>query len=272
LHSTFPPATRRVARLCAVLVPLSAGAGTALAADDSLFGDKTDVAVGLGAQLAPRYAGSDDSHLQILPILSVQRGLLFADTTRGAGVQYQTSWGLYAAQSIYYDQGRLQSNSDWRPGSRKLAGMGDVASSLTTRTLLAQDLGNGLSASVEAEFSLRDSASRSRYRAGMEFEALKAGHERLVLDLDTHWGDRHYNQAYFGVSAAQAASSGLPAFRAAGGLYAVSLGATWEHSFDAHWASSLQVTSLRYVDDVSRSPVVERRDAFSATAAITYTY
>ncbi|GHH59771.1 hypothetical protein [[Pseudomonas] boreopolis] len=35
--------------------------------------------------------------------MSVQRGILFADSTRGAGLQFQTASGLYLSQSIYYD-------------------------------------------------------------------------------------------------------------------------------------------------------------------------
>lgn len=272
MHSSFPLKKNRLGRLCTVLVPLTAYAGAALAADDSLLGDKTDMSVGVGALYAPRYAGSKDGRLQAVPVLSVQRGVLFLDTSRGAGVQFQTSWGLYGSQSMYYDLGRLERDSVWRPGSRKLAGMGDVRGSFTTRTLLVQDFGHGVSASAEAEFALRDGAQRNRFRAGMEFEVLNAGQEKVVMDLDAHWGDSRYNQSYFGVTSEQAARTGFQTFRATGGLYAGSLGATWEHHIDTHWSTSLQASSMRYVDNAARSPLVKRRDAFTAVAAITYTY
>jgi outer membrane protein len=272
LHRPHSHKKNRRARLCSVLVPLGACAGTALAADEPLLGDHADLVLGAAAQLAPRYPGAKDGRVLVLPVLSAQRGVLFADTTRGAGVQFQTASGLYGAQSVFYDLGRLQRDSDWRPGSRRLAGMGDLAGSFTTRSLLAQDFGHGLSASAEAELALRDGAHRNRFRLGVELEALKAGQERLVLDLDTHWGDRRYNQAWFGVTSAQAAASGLRPFRADGGLHAASFGATWEHRFDAHWTGSLQASSLRYLGDASRSPLVERRDAVTATVALTYAF
>ena len=262
----------RLGRLCIAMVPLTAYAGGALAADDSLLGDKTDVSVGVDTPYAPRYIGSKDGRLQAVPVLSIQQGVLFLDTSRGAGLQFQTSWGLYGSQSMYYDLGRLERDSVWRPGSRKLAGMGDVRGSLTTRTLLMQDFGHGVSASAEGEFALRDGAQRSRFRAGMEFEVLNAGQERVVLDLDAHWDDSRYNQTYFGVTSDQAARTGFQAFHATGGLYAGSFGATWEHHIDAHWSTSLQASSMRYVESAARSPLVKRRDAFTAVAAVTYTY
>lgn len=264
-----PFSVRKVYRVCllaTVALPLAA-----IAADPAWLGDKTDVVIGVGAQYAPRYAGADAGRVQAVPVLSVQRGLLFFDTTRGGGIQFQTGSGLYLSQSLGYDLGRLQSDSDWRPGSARLAGMGDVPGSLTARTLLMQKLGP-VSLSAEAEFALRDGARRNRYRAGAEFAAWTGAHDGLSVSADTHWGDRRYDQAYFGVTEDQAARSRFDAFRSRSGLYACALGATWEHRFDAHWASTLQLAGTRYVDRAADSPVVERRNAFAATAAVTYTY
>ena len=265
-----------LSRTSVALVASMAATGAAIAADgqtsSSLLGDKTEVTVGAAAQVAPRYAGANRTRLQPVPVLVVQRGVLFLDTTRGVGVQFQTNWGLYGSQSMFYDLGRLQRDSDWRPGDRRLAGMGDVRRSLTTRSLLVQDLGHGLSASIEAEFALRDGARRNRYRTGVEYEVLNAGRERMTLDVDALWGDRRYNQAYFGVTPAQAASSRFAAFKTGGGLYAGSVAATWEHRFDAHWTGSLELRGTHYVDNAAHSPVVERRNPVSAALAATYTY
>lgn len=259
----------------AVVASMTAS-GAAIAADgptpSSLLGDKTEITVGAAAQLAPRYAGADRTRLQPAPVLVVQRGVFFLDTTRGAGLQFQTDWGLYGSQSMFYDFGRLQRDSDWRPGDRRLAGMGDVRGSLTTRSLLVQDLAHGLSASVEAEFALRDGARRNRYRTGVEYDVLKAGREHVTLDVDALWGDRRYNQAYFGVTAAQAASSRFAAFQAGGGLYAGSVAATWEHRFDPHWTGSLELRGTHYLDNAAHSPVVERRNPVSTILAVTYAY
>lgn len=262
-------AHRRTALLLlAALVPV----GPAVASDSPLPGEKTELAFGAGALLIPRYAGSDDTRALAVPVLSVQRGILFADTSRGIGLQYQFSSGLYISQSMYYDLGRLERDSNWRPGSKKLLGMGDVTGSVTTRTLLVQQIGSRLSLSAEAEFALRKGAHRNRYRTGLEFQAIRADKDSLYLSLDAHGGDRRFNQAYFGVTSSQAERTGFKAFAAGRGIYAGTLSIRWEHRFAPHWTSTLQVVGTRYLDNAADSPVVVRTNAVTTLAALSYSY
>ncbi|SFD71287.1 MipA/OmpV family protein [Paracidovorax konjaci] len=262
----------RIGHAGSVVLALLATAGPALAAQDSLFGDKTELAIGAGAAWAPRYAGSGDARMLPVPVLSVQRGILFADTSRGLGLQYQFDSGLYLSQSIHYDLGRQERDSNWRPGSVKLLGMGRVPGSVTARTLLVQQIGSRLSLSAEAEFALRDTARRNRYRVGMEVQLLQTGSDTVSASLDAHGGDRRFNQAYFGVTAAQAGRTGLQAFTTGAGLYAGSVGMQWEHRFAPHWAGTLQVVGTHYLDNAARSPVVKQDNTVAATAALTYSY
>ncbi|NVM77523.1 outer membrane protein [Duganella sp. SG902] len=243
------------------------------AAIDSLLGSKTEVTVGVALSAATRYPGADTgSVLRPIPVLSIQRGVLFADTTRGAGLQYQSSTGFYISQSFSYDRGRLERNSGWRPGSSRLAGMGDVPGSPTARTLIAQQLQPWLTASAEMELALRDDARRNRYRTGVELVPLRSAADIIAVDIDAWWGDGRYNQAYFGVTPAQAAQTRFAVAHPGSGMYVRSAGLSWEHHLDAHWSSTLQLTITRYVGDVSDSPVVARRTSAGATAAITYSY
>ncbi len=236
-----------------------------------VFGPPSELVLGLGVRYGPRYQGAAADSMQPLPVLSYQRGMLFADTARGVGLQFQPRQNLYVSQSLWYDPGRLDRNSDSRPGSARLAGMGDVPGSVTARTLVIAQLTPSLSASAEAELALRDSARRNRYRLGLEQNVFKAAADTLVINADTWWGDARYNQAYFGVTAQQAARAGFAVFRPGSGMHAWSLGATWEHTFDAHWGSSLQLTATRYPGKVSDGPIA-RQAGIATNVAITYTY
>lgn len=280
---TSHPTSRALMILLTGLAPLLCRAGAADEASAapaaepagfpaSLLGGKTDLVAGAGLAYGARYPGAGTGRLQALPVLSVQRGVLFADTTRGAGLQYQAASGFYVSQSLFYDAGRLDRNSGWRPGSGRLAGMGEVPGSATARTLLAQQLTPRLLASAEAEFTLRDSARRNRYRAGLEFSALKTDADSVTLNADAWWGDRRHNQAYFGVTPAQAARTAFSSFQAGAGLYAASAGVAWEHRFGSHWASTLQLSATHYTGKAGDSPLAARRTAPSAMAAVTYSY
>ncbi|KLD69893.1 MipA/OmpV family protein [Xanthomonas pisi] len=253
-----------------LLLPCLAQAQTDLTGSSRLLGDHTEITVGAAAVAAPRYAGAERARVQANPVLVVQRGMLFFDAARGAGLQFQSDSGFYASQSVYYDLGRLQRDNDWRPGSRVLAGMGDVPGSVTARTLLMQQITPYVNVNAEAEFALKDAARRNRYRAGVEFTLLHSASDTVTLDLDVHAGDRRFNQAYFGVTDAQSARSGLQRFNAGSGVYAAAVGSSWTHSLGDHWATTVGVTGTRYADNADDSPLVVRRSFVSGTFAVTY--
>ncbi|GKS92729.1 MipA/OmpV family protein [Acidovorax sp. SUPP2539] len=255
-----------------VAMPHAGHAQTLAGWGSRLLGDTTDFSIGAAARVTPRYPGSDDHRVEILPVLSVQRGIFFADTSRGIGLQWQSESGFYASQSVFYDFGRVQRNSPFRPGSRKLAGLGDVPDSVTTRTLLMQQFTPDFSVSAEAEFALESGARRNRYRLGAEYNLLKTSADTVSLSADVHAGDRRYNQAYFGVTPQQASRTRFAAFNAGSGVYGYAIGASWSHALAPHWTTSLQVSALRYVDNAEHSPLVVRRTSVTGGAAVTYTY
>lgn len=237
-----------------------------------LWGDKMEATFGAGVLYGPLYAGSDESQAILVPVLSVQRGILFADSTRGAGLQYQFGNGLYLSQSIYYDLGRLERDSSWRPGSDSLKGMGRVPGSVTTKTMLVQPLGDRFNVSAEAEYALRSSAHRLRYRVGAEAKLFNGNANDVFLTADVHGGDRDFNQAYYGVSGAQAGVTGRRAFSADSGINAYAAGVRWEHKFGDRWMGIAQINAMRYAHDVSGSSIIERRNSVFGNVALTYTY
>lgn len=239
---------------------------------DGLWGDKVEATFGTGVLYGPLYAGSDESQAILVPVLSVQRGILFVDSTRGAGLQYQLGNGLYLSQSIYYDLGRLEKDSSWRPGSDSLKGMGRVPGSFTTKTMLVQPLGDRFNVSAEAEYALRSSAHRLRYRLGAEAKLFNGNANDVFLTADVHGGDRDFNQAYYGVGVAQANVTGRQAFSSASGINAYAAGVRWEHKFGARWLGIAQINAMRYAHDVSGSSVIERRNSGFGNVALTYTY
>ncbi len=258
--------------LACALSPLAANAADADASGFRLFGHQTDISVGAGAVAAPRYLGSKDSRTLFTPVLVAQSGILFFDNVRGIGVQFQTDGGFYVSQSFGYDLGRLDRDSSWRPGSKTLAGMGSVPGSVTSHTMIAQQFTSYFTLTAEAEFALEDGARRNDYRAGAKFTLLQNDKDTVTMDMNALWGDRRYNQAYFGVTDAQSARSGYAVSKQDSGVYAYSVGANWDHALSKHWSTSLTVTGMRFADDIEDSPIVKRRAFASAVGAVTYNF
>lgn len=103
--------------------------------------------------------------------------------------------------------------------------------------------------------------------------------ERLTLTgrIGATYADENYTQDYFGVTAAQAASSlaavvGLSAFDADAGFKDVFVQTGFKADLDAHWSARGNVRYTRLVGDAADSPVVENEDQFSGLFGLSYRF
>lgn len=242
------------------------------AADASPWGDHTDVSLGLVAGAVSRYMGSAAYRPQLLPLVVVQRGPFFADTSRGLGLQWQSAQGLTLSGALNYDFGRDDRDNASRPGADRLKGMGEVDGATVLDLNLSQALAPWLSLNAEGEWRLAGAQRGNRYRLGVEAIGLHTEQDTLALDLDAHAGDRRFNQTYFGVTAAQSAASGFAPARLDRGIYAYSAALNWLHAFDPHWSSVATLTTTYYGDQARDSPLRQRATATTAQVALTYSF
>jgi len=270
MNFTTPP-TRNIllgaaTLLCCTLVP------QAQAADASPAADETTVILGLGMGVTPRYMGANHYRPLVLPMLSIQHGALFADTTRGVGLQFQSDSGFGASAAINYDMGRKEKDSTTGAGGDELRGMGDINGATVADFTLSQQLLDWLSVSGEAELRMAGEHRGNRYRFGLEGILFHTDSDTLALDLDAHAGDGRYNQTYFGVTQAQSQRSLYGKYSADAGIYAYSAALNWQHSLDAHWSTLVSLTLTQYADQARNSPLVLRESAGLGLFAINYTF
>ena len=225
----------------------------------AILGTHTDVSVGLGAGIDQRYMGARDYRFEVLPTFTISRGIFFADSIRGAGLQYQSASGFYISQTLNYDLGRTDENDFFRPGSDNLRGMGDVKGTATSAITISQRITSWLSVNAQAEFGVDGHRRGNQYQFGFESAVLQTGVDAITVDLDAKLGDGQYNQTYFGVTPSQAASSGFNRYTPGSGIYAYSLTASWTHTFDKHWSTQVVLTGTRYTNSVANSPIVQEK-------------
>ncbi|HGM5492728.1 TPA: MipA/OmpV family protein [Serratia fonticola] len=256
-----------------ILIPLTGHTQSHDPADPiSLFGDRAEVTLGFGAAYIPRYLGAKHASLIPVPTISVYRGIFFIDTVRGAGVEYQASNGFYGSLALGYDPGRAEKNSDWRPGSKRLQGMGEVKGATTANLLLAQPLTSWLSLNGEAELRLAGHQRGNRYRLGLESPLLQTTISEITFGANVHAGDGRFNRTYFGVNEAQAQTSRFSHFDAGSGVYAYSLSVDWHIDFDEHWTASLGGNVMRFSEKAHSSPVAERKTGVSGFTTLHYAF
>lgn len=128
---------------------------------------------------------------------------------------------------------------------------------------------------------------------GVEFAKASEGHEGYTVTLQTSYGiqftrtffmsldaelqfaDKKYSNAYFGVTAAGAAATGLPTYTASSGLSMAEIGLSARYAFTQNWGITGRVAYGRLLGDAAKSPIVKREGSenqFSGGLAVAYRF
>ncbi len=252
--------------------PLSAVALLALIATPALAQEQQEprrYRVGLGAQVTPSYPGADD--VRFGPFINV-------DIARGdTPFQFEAMDESFAIPVVNVE-GVAFGPAASIQGSRRKSDVGVPIGKVKTTF----EAGGFVQAFVAPNFRLR-----AELRRGI------GGHDGFIgevsADLIARDGDRYvfsigprvtltnarYQRAYFGVTGAQAAATGLPVYRPEGGLQSVGGTAGLSYQFSRTWGAMAYVRYDRLVDDAADSPIVRgfgSRDQFSGGLGLTYTW
>mgnify|MGYP001809552189 FL=1 len=98
---------------------------------------------------------------------------------------------------------------------------------------------------------------------------------RLSLDFSTTLVSDDYAEAYFSVAAPGAAASGLPTYRAEGGLKDVGVGVGGSYAFNGRWSLNGFAGYRRLLGDAADSPIVDGEgspDQFSAGLGVGFSF
>ncbi|MBK0093332.1 MULTISPECIES: MipA/OmpV family protein [Erwiniaceae] len=238
-------------------------------ADDS--GPQDGVTLGLGAQFAPRYSGSDKMNLQPVPVFQARKGALFADAQKGIGYDLQSDGGFYLEHTLGYGLGRADRNASWRDGADNLKGMGNIKATVNTGLALGWAVTPWFSVEGKAVLPLSDDQGAS-YQASVTLVPLQSQSDTVALQSAALFGDARFMNTWYGVSQTQSHNSVYSRYDAAGGFYGTDTRLSWSHQFDANWGSVLSAGYTWLDDTAADSPVVLRRNEGTGTVAVTYTF
>ncbi|MBB1364685.1 MipA/OmpV family protein [Shewanella sp. SR44-4] len=199
-------------------------------AEESKTEDQWSISTTLGVVSAPTYVGDDENQLNILPDVRVTYGdRFFASLLGGVGYNFVATDNWKAGGIVKYDFGRDED------GDNPLRISGDDVNDL---------LGLGdIDGSAEVGAYIEYEASRIRSKLEVR-QGLSGGHEGLIAEAEIKftgqfqmfskpaffavgpevvYGDKNYNQTYFGITTVQASRSGLSTYQADAGLVSYGL-------------------------------------------------
>lgn len=217
-----------------------------------------DIRLGAGGLFQPDYEGSDDYEVKPLPLLMVNyRDLVFLrGTTLGANAI--TLQGpnpgdkLQIGPLVRYSFGRDEDDND------DLRGLGDIDGGVEIGGFITYTTGPW-SAGLTLFRDVSDAHD------GLTAE-LSAGH-RLALGpklmlrskISTTWADDDYTQSFYGVTATQAARSGMRQYEAESGFKDAGITFDLDYRVTENWSVTGRVGYKRLLGDAADSPLVADR-------------
>ena len=209
------------------------------------------VAVGAGFGVTPRFEGSDHYRPRIAPAVHLAYGpVFFGIGGLGVNLYRDSRWRFGANLSL----GRGRKESD----DQRLQGLGDV-----DRTVLAGLFAVYSGRSVLARAHVATDIGGKGHGTVVRLDVFGRfpGGERLAFFAGPGltWADRRHMQTFFGVSADQAARSGLPEFTANAGVDSLRLSAGAAYRAAPRWRIVGIYSLARLQGDAAASPIIETR-------------
>jgi outer membrane scaffolding protein for murein synthesis (MipA/OmpV family) len=262
-HDAKRAAARAIAVLCLLAPPAAFAQSTA----------EIPEWIGLGVRTRPAYDGSASQRAELIPTVRYFGRPWFARTTQGileGGARLELTSALHAGAQLAYEGGRLASESGF------------------LRDHNVQDIDPGASAGVHLEwdhdFGPMPTTTLVRYRQNVDPDRgaqadlrvtggiLASGPVLAALFFQATWADARSNQSFYGITAGQSATTGLPEFSPGSGLLFASAGLLWEADFSRHWIAVGSAEARHLEGDAAHSPLAERTTNYYASASIAYRF
>ncbi|MCL4408881.1 MAG: MipA/OmpV family protein [Gammaproteobacteria bacterium] len=224
--------------------------------------------LGLGIEYETAYEGSDEFGFEVDPAGAVQwrRGndiFFFAGEAFGWRGLRNDTWLLQAL--IGFDEGREEGDSD----KGYLDGLGDGEEGLEfvfeARRAFDADWRNWLVGRVVAS----ENGNLGLFGVGRRFGQSNDG-SGSEINLVAVFHDSEFANKDFGITAQQAAASGLRETRMSGGFRSVGLDYSYRHIVNRNWQIFGEVLYEYYSSDVRNSPIA--RSNFEAEVGIGFLY
>jgi MipA family protein len=227
------------------------------------------IAVGGLVLVAPTYEGADSVRVIGVPI-ALPTGLGMGNRVQFEGIddirfRLIELGGFEAGGVAGYRFGRDESDDD------ALIGLGDVDGGLVAGAYIGYRAGSVLfDAAYGREVTGADTGGV--LRLGIKSELAMSPSVRLTGRVGTTWADDEYHEAFFGVTAAQFAASGLTAFTPDAGFKDVHLALNGAFDLTDRWTLRAFGKVTQLIGDAADSPIVDSDLQLSGGAGVTYRF
>jgi len=232
--------------------------------------------LGAAVYAVPRYPGADQTDTGLAPMIGVQSPgrRFYLGNPVGGGSPLQLGYRLLDSDGW---QVGLDVTGQWRAprkhdDDRSLQGMDDI-----DRTLFAGAWIHYRWRMLSVLLRSDSDVLHDRDQGTLLTLSAQAGlplTPSLVVAMGPvlHWADQTHGQTFYGVSAAQSQSAGLPEHAVGAGIEDVGLQMMIRYRMAAHWQLSAVAGVLRLQGDAADSPVVMDRNQVSGLLSLAWRF
>lgn len=226
--------------------------------------EKWKVTLGVGAAGEPNYLGSSHYRVAPIPLVSVEYDDIFFIGPQGIGINAVSWHGLRAGPVIGMEYGRPESRDE------HLRGLGDISPSLAGGGFISYSAGPySVVGSVRQAITHSDHGLVGRVAFNYK-RVIDEGKFIVAAGPEIDLVNGEYADTWFGVSESQSARSGLPVYKAHGGVRDVGANGSVTYRCTRHIMLRTFMDLRELVGSISDSPIVQRRTQFLAGAGVAY--
>ncbi|MBN8532982.1 MAG: MipA/OmpV family protein [Rhizobiales bacterium] len=250
---------------------ISLFATTSLLAQDSGASNNWNLTLGIGARVTPQFMGSSEYSIRPRPVFGLSRGLTSrwhsaADDAIGPGLIFGENWRAGLSGAILWER---RESSD-----RRLRGLGNVPFGFEAGAFAEYYVLPWLRARADLR---RGFLAHDAVRGELKLDAFGSLTDKLSFGLGPRvvLATADFNRTYLGVTAAQVAASGLPAYRPKGGVESIGFLTQATYAWTPRLRTTVSAEYRQLVGDAGRAPLVRQRgsrDQFSFGLATSYTF
>jgi outer membrane protein len=210
------------------------------------------VKVGVGSSVAPRFEGSDDYKVRVMPKFSIRyRNLVSINNTRAR------VFVIHNEKFVTGIQGRYRFGRD-EDASVELTGLGNVGDSFEMGGFAEWRPGWGIvGLEVGHDVAGGHHGMLAAVYAGSQVPL--GGGFYLEGGVQATWASGNFMQRNFGITGIQSEASGLPEFQAKAGIKDVAGRVGVRFTKWKHWDFAAYMAYSRLMSDAADSPLVEQR-------------
>lgn len=223
-----------------------------------------EMTIGLGLAHRPAYLGSDDRKNAVLPLLSARWSNGWFAGTTGLGYQFPNSGAFSSGLRLGFDPGRKESDSS------DLFGMGDIKTRATIGAFASYRLQPGLSLGSSLSYGSGNDKKGMLLDMSLRSQMSLGGPHRLFGSAGLSFGNQAAMQSQFGVTAAQASTSGYGVYAPGAGLRDVNFNLGYGYAINP--STNVQVgLSLRSLQgDAKNSPLTRSNTGSGVNFGLVY--